>query len=104
MKQIKTNLRTRLSCSTLSDLMTINLLTPDVQDFDPAPAVSLWNEGSLRQRRPNFMDKANAYEKKDESDDEEELGGDEEDSDDSDDNELDEEEIEANLETFSEGD
>ena len=37
-------------------LMTINLLTPDVGNYNSSPAVELWNSDSVRQRRHNFMD------------------------------------------------
>ena len=36
--------------------MTINLLTPDVGNYNSSPAVELWNSDSVRQRRHNFMD------------------------------------------------
>lgn len=57
MKLTKSNVRTRLSTRTLSDNMTVNLLTPSITEFDPTPAVNHWLSSSTAPRRPNFMDK-----------------------------------------------
>lgn len=53
-KLVKTKLRSRLRADHLTNLLTIQLHTPDVREFDPNPAINLWLKGSsTRSRRPN---------------------------------------------------
>ena len=56
MKQIKCDWRSSLGTAAINDLMTITLLSPTIQDFEPRQAIELWLTSGLRQRRPNFMD------------------------------------------------
>ena len=44
-----------LSDTHLSDLMTVLLETPDVDQFDPSSAVKHWNNAGPRARRPNII-------------------------------------------------
>ena len=57
MKLVKSDWRASLKSQTLSDLLTVQLSSASITDFDPAPAIKLWHVGSLRSRRPIFMDK-----------------------------------------------
>ena len=43
--------------------MTVNMLTPDVNTFDPSASVKFWMESSARPRRPNLLDKCETYER-----------------------------------------
>ena len=52
LKLIKNDRRNRLSGEHLSTLMTIKLLSKPVEDYDPMPAIELWNLSG--QRRPTF--------------------------------------------------
>ena len=54
MKLIKTDWRSRLTDDSLSDLMVIKLDSPDVQEFDPNPALAVWME---KKRMPEFNDR-----------------------------------------------
>ena len=54
MKFVKSDWRSRLSDTHLSDLMTFVLETPDVDQFDPSSAVKHWNHAGPRARRPNI--------------------------------------------------
>lgn len=56
MKMIKSDWRSSLSNTALNDLMTIMMLTPDVGDFNPIPAVELWSTSSIRSRRPDYCE------------------------------------------------
>lgn len=62
MKLVKTDWRASLKCETLSDLLTVQLSSAPISQFDPAPAVHLWHAGSLRSRRPSYMEKADSSE------------------------------------------
>ena len=42
MKLIKTSRRTRLNNTTLNTLLAVRLLTPDVDNYDPTPAIDMW--------------------------------------------------------------
>lgn len=53
MKTIKTDWRSRLTDDSVSDLMTINLDSPEVKDFDPQPAIDVWLQ---KKRMPYFSD------------------------------------------------
>ena len=57
LKLVKTDVRSRLVETSLNDLLSIKLLSPPVNEFDPTPAVILWNTKSDRPRRPMLMDK-----------------------------------------------
>ena len=39
--------------TTVSDIMTITLHTPDIDTYNPSEAISLWNISGLRSRRPD---------------------------------------------------
>ncbi|CAK6978282.1 zinc finger protein 862-like isoform X2 [Scomber scombrus] len=56
MKLVKSDWRSRLTTSSLCDLMVVQLLSPSIEDFDQNPAVQLWHQASIRARRPNFME------------------------------------------------
>ncbi len=45
----------RMSNSTLGTVMTVQLNTEDIPDYDPMPAMQQWYNN--KHRRPNFMDK-----------------------------------------------
>ncbi|XP_062615059.1 uncharacterized protein LOC134276793 [Saccostrea cucullata] len=42
MKLIKSDKRSRMSSQTLSEIMTIKTESPNIQEFNPADAISLW--------------------------------------------------------------
>lgn len=54
MKRTKNDWRNRLAAETLTDLITIEMYSEEVEDYDPTGAIDLWwaNEGSNRCRRP----------------------------------------------------
>ena len=54
MKLIKTDHRNRLSGSSFCNIMRVNLLSPDIADFDPTEAIHTWNSQSSRKRRTMF--------------------------------------------------
>ena len=60
MKLTKTAYRNRMGSHTLSDLLTVKLHSDNIEEFDPAPAISLWYKqpkcGKSRQRRPAYME------------------------------------------------
>ena len=51
--------RASLTPAALSDPLTVLLLSPDVEEYDPTPAINLWVTESVRMQRPNLMDKDN---------------------------------------------
>ena len=55
MKALKTSYRNNLKSSTMTLLLTIQLHSPDISDFDPTTSIHQWNQG--HHRRPNFMDR-----------------------------------------------
>ena len=57
MKMTKTTSRTRLTAQSLTNVITIDMASPAIEDFDPEPAIIRWLEGGKRRRRPNFKDK-----------------------------------------------
>ncbi len=57
MKMVKSDWRSSLLSDTLSDLLTIQLCSPDIKDFDPSTAVMLWHENSVKSRRPDYMNR-----------------------------------------------
>ena len=70
MKMIKSDWRSKLRADRLTDLMRILLDSPDIGEYDPTPAVNLWNASSERVRRPDAMDRMPHSELEEESDDE----------------------------------
>lgn len=56
MKLAKTDWRSRLTTSSLCDLLVVQLSSPSIDDFDPNPAVQLWHQASICTRRPDFME------------------------------------------------
>lgn len=56
MKLEKSDWRSRLTTSSLCDLLVVQLSSPSIEDFDPNPAVQLWHQASIRARRPDFME------------------------------------------------
>ena len=56
MKLVKTDRRSRMNNATLNDLMTIQLESGSVLNFDPDPAINQWMNGGKRKRRPGFKD------------------------------------------------
>ena len=56
MKQVKTDWTSCLQCDTLSDLMTVLLVSDEINAYDPTKAIELWHSSSLKSRRPDFMD------------------------------------------------
>ena len=69
MKLVKSDWRASLKSQTLSDLLTVQLSSASITDFDPASAIKLWHVGSLRSRRPVFMEQRDEQ-RRDDSDDE----------------------------------
>jgi len=59
MQRIKNDHRSRLSGSTLTDLMMVKLCAPDLDSFDPVPSISMWYTSGKRrlQRRRSTMSK-----------------------------------------------
>ena len=49
-KILKTENRNRLTANSMTDLLTVQLLSRDIVTFDPTPAIHHWN--SSVQRRP----------------------------------------------------
>ena len=56
MKIIKNDYRNKLHASTMTDLMTVKLISPEIDDCDPLPAVHHWNQSAHKSRRPVFYD------------------------------------------------
>ncbi|KAG1685114.1 Zinc finger protein 862 [Nymphon striatum] len=56
MKQIKTDHRARIKTTTLDQLITIQMSTADIKNYDPEPAINQWIGGAKTSRRPTFMD------------------------------------------------
>ena len=52
MKRVKTEFRSSLSTATLNDLLLVNLLTPDIPQYDPSDAVKYWIHQS--KRKPSY--------------------------------------------------
>ncbi|CAM4642873.1 unnamed protein product [Leuciscus chuanchicus] len=82
MKQVKNDWRSGLRSDTLSDLLTVQLSSPDIEDFDPDSAIQLWHQASVR-ARPYLMERG-AKKRKTQLEDEKEMS-EEEDDDDSED-------------------
>ncbi len=45
-----------MSTHSMSHVMRIKLESVSIEDFDPTPAIHLWNSGGVRRRRPYYMD------------------------------------------------
>lgn len=58
LKQVKTDWRSNLKSDTLSDLLIAQLSSPEIREYDPIKAVTLWHQDSVRSRRPDLMDRA----------------------------------------------
>ena len=56
MKIQKSDWRSRLGDHNLSDLMLISMEGADIGEFDPDPAIQVWESDSVRARRPFFND------------------------------------------------
>ena len=56
MKKNKTDYRNKLSAESLSDVMTIQLHSAKIPDFNPLPAVHHWFKSAARPRRPGIQD------------------------------------------------
>lgn len=56
MKIIKNDWRTRLKQDKLTDLMLVDLVSPDITEFDPTASIHLWNTSGSRMRRPYYND------------------------------------------------
>ena len=54
MKRVKTDWRNRLADPTLNDLMTVLLLSPEVESFDPVPSIVKSNADSKAKRKPGY--------------------------------------------------
>lgn len=55
MKQVKTDWRSNLTQDSLSDLMLVQLESPEISQFEPTQAIHLWNKAGPRSRRPTFV-------------------------------------------------
>lgn len=62
LKILKSDIRSTLSEERLNDLLAVKLLSADIQNFDPMPAIELWNTSSVRTRRPLLMDRTSSRE------------------------------------------
>lgn len=58
MKQVKTDCWSNLKSDTLSDLLMVQLSSPEIREYDLIKAVMLWHQDSVRSKRPDFMDRA----------------------------------------------
>ncbi|KAK9972413.1 hypothetical protein ABG768_025720, partial [Culter alburnus] len=38
------------------DLLTVQLTSTSIENYDPTPAIQLWHQASIRPRRPQFME------------------------------------------------
>ncbi len=56
MKLLKTDQWNKMSTHSVSHVMRIKLESASIEDFDPTPAIHLWNSDGVRRRRPYYMD------------------------------------------------
>ena len=56
MKLIKTDHRSKLKTTTLDQLLTIQMETPDVKKYQPDDDIHRWLQGAKTSRRPTFFD------------------------------------------------
>ncbi|KAK0134949.1 Zinc finger protein 862 [Merluccius polli] len=69
MKQVKTDWRSKLTSASLTDLLMVQLSSPEIRNYDPSTAIDLWwNTETIYQRRPNFMTEGNSFEGNSDSD------------------------------------
>ena len=68
-KVIKSDWRTRLRDTMVTDLMTIQLHSPEIADFDPTPSILRW-KGSCKRRLSLCSKSSSESDDKMESDDE----------------------------------
>lgn len=54
LKLLKTSIRSSLMDDRVTDQLLIMLHGSDDEHFDPMPAISLWNSGAKRSRRPDM--------------------------------------------------
>ena len=47
MKLVKSDWRSKLKSETLSDLLTVQLSSQSIKEFDPTPAIELWHLDSV---------------------------------------------------------
>jgi len=71
MKQIKSDWRSSLKSSTLSDLMTVKLHSAAIEQYDPTAAVEMWASAGPRKRNLTYKrnNTSTATTSKEESDD-----------------------------------
>ena len=62
LKILKSDIRSTLSEECLNDLLGAKLLSADIQNFDPLPAIELWSTSSVRTRSPLLKDRASQRE------------------------------------------
>jgi hypothetical protein len=55
LKLVKTKLRSTMSERALNETLAIKLLSRGIDDFDPLPAIDLWNSSGQRPRRATFQ-------------------------------------------------
>ncbi|XP_077980805.1 uncharacterized protein LOC144436009 isoform X1 [Glandiceps talaboti] len=58
MKITKTQYRNKLKSSSMTLLMTVQLHSPDISEFDPTPAIHQWNQHA--KRRPSFIERSHS--------------------------------------------
>uniref|UniRef100_A0A1A8GAA0 HAT C-terminal dimerisation domain-containing protein n=2 Tax=Nothobranchius korthausae TaxID=1143690 RepID=A0A1A8GAA0_9TELE len=56
MKMIKSDWRSSLSGKSVGELMSVLLLSADIKNFDPKPAINIWFHDVQQRRRLDFMD------------------------------------------------
>ncbi|KAL7389251.1 hypothetical protein ABVT39_000559 [Epinephelus coioides] len=52
---VKSDWRLRLTPASLSDLLTVQLMSAEIKSFDPNPAIDLWSTEGARTRRPDSL-------------------------------------------------
>ena len=62
LKILKTDIRSTLSEERLNDLLAVKLLSADIQNFDPLPAIELWSTSCVRTRRRLLKDRTSQRE------------------------------------------
>ena len=62
LKILKSDIRSTLSEEHLNDLLAVKLLSADIQNFDPLPAIELWSTSSVRTTCPLLKDRASQRE------------------------------------------
>lgn len=54
MKLVKTSRRTKLQNSTLNNLLTVKLQSPDINSFQPDKSIDIWLSSALKPRKVNY--------------------------------------------------